>query len=435
MTGQNGGTAVADLKEPKGLLVGGIAAGLAGVMADLLSPIYATSFHSGFGLSNTAAGLLVTAALGAMGVVELGLAHSIGQRNLKLTATYGVVIASLALAYISEVSGSGFWSLLAGMVALGLGCGLTFVAGNAALSYARNSERAFGLLTFWYMIFVFVMMTTNPVLRQIYPIVLPYAAMVAVQLICLALIWWKLPDTRVIAAQRAAAEQAVTKADPALDSELRRDAPALNLFGPLPILLGLAVTLSQFAVAGLWTFAQDLGRTAGLSAQLTASFLGFSQLIGLLGTVAPWLLGRWVGRAALGAAGLFVAGVGVLLVPLVHTPAAYIAGNLAMNLGHWGTLPLALSVAADLDRNSGRLVAFMLGMSSIGLALGPSLAGPLLGGQDTTLGGFVFGIIGLVAVPLIVPPALAADRAARARRDEAARELASLTDVDPQAIT
>lgn len=91
------GTMAARLKEPKGLLIGGIAAGLAGVMADLLSPLYATSFHKGFGLSNTQAGFLVTAALGTMGVVELTLAHSIGHRNLKRIATYGIVIASAAL--------------------------------------------------------------------------------------------------------------------------------------------------------------------------------------------------------------------------------------------------------------------------------------------------------------------------------------------------
>lgn len=431
MTGQ--GSETVRLREPKGLLIGGIAAGLAGVMADLLSPIYATSLHEGFGLSNTAAGFLVTAALGSMGVVELGLAHSIGQRNLRRTATYGVVIASLALLYISQVSDNGFWSLLAGMIALGVGCGLTFVAGNAALSFARNSERAFSLLTFWYMIFVFVMMSTNPYLRRLYPIVLPYAAMVAVQLICLVLIWWKLPDTRIIAAERSAAEHAAEEADPDLAAELRRDAPTLGMFSPLPILLALAVTLSQFATAGLWTFAQELGTAAGLSTELTSSFLGFSQLIGLLGTMAPWLLGRWVSRTALGAAGLFLSAFGVLVVPMVHTPTAYIAGNLVINLGYWVTLPLALSIAADLDRNSGRLVAFMLGMSAIGLALGPSLAGPLLGGADTTLGGWVFGIIGLIAVPLIVPPALAADRAVRARRDERARELAM--GVPPQAIT
>ncbi|MCB1263687.1 MAG: MFS transporter [Mycobacterium sp.] len=409
-------------REPRGLLIGGIAAGLAGVMADLLSPLYATSFHEGFGLSNTKAGLLVTAALGTMGVVELGLAHSIGGRDLKRTASYGIVLASAALLYISNVSDNGFWSLLAGMVVLGLGCGLAFVAGNAALSFANNSERAFGLMTTWYMIFVFVMMSANPYLRQILPIVLPYAAMVAVQLLCLVLIWWKLPDTRAIAAQREAAEAAVRERDPEIAAELSRDAPALNLFGPLPILLGLAVTLSQFAVAGLWTFAQELGTSAGLSAGATGSFLGFSQLIGLLGTMAPWLLGRWVGRAPLGAAGLLLSGLGVLLVPLIHQPWAYIAGNLVINLGYWVTLPLALSVAADLDRNSGRLVALMLGMSSIGLALGPSLAGPLLGGADTTLGAWLFGLIGLIAVPLIVPPAIAADRAARARRDEQSAE-------------
>ncbi|MGV0993614.1 MAG: MFS transporter [Mycobacterium sp.] len=385
--------------EPAGLLIGGIAAGLAGSMADLLSPIYATSFHKGFGLPNTQAGFLVTAALGAMAIAEFGLAHSVAHRNLKMIATYGVVISSLALLYISEVSDNGFWSLFAGMLALGLGCGLTFVAGNAALSYANNSERSFGLLTFWYMIFVFIMMSTNPYLRQLYPIVVPYAAMVAVQLICLALIWWKLPDTRSLRAKPEAQNQGATT--------------ELKLFSPLPILLGLAVTLSQLSVAGLWTFAQELGRTAGLSSQSVSSFLGFSQLIGLLGTFAPWLLGRWVGRGVLGAAGLLVTAVGVATVALVHTPTAYIAGNLAVNLGYWIVLPLGLSVAADLDRNSGRLVAFMLGTSSIGLAIGPSLAGPLLGGEDTTLGGWVFGIIGLLAVPLIVPPARAADRAAK----------------------
>lgn len=388
-------------REPAGLLIGGIAAGVAGAMADLLSPIYATSFHKGFGLSNTQAGFLVTAALGAMAVAEFGLAHSVAHRNLKMLATYGVAISAVALLYISEVSTqspfpASFWSLFAGMLALGFGCGLSFVAGNAALSFSNNSERSFGLLTFWYMIFVFIMMSTNPYLRQIYPIVLPYAAMVAVQLVCLALIWWKLPDTRQLAKKPE-----------------MHDAGAgqLKLFGPLPIMLGLAVTLSQLSLAALWTFAQDLGRTAGLSAEVTSSFLGFSQLIGLLGTMAPWLLGPRIGRAVLGAAGLLVTAIGVVAVALIHTPTAYIAGNLAVNLGYWIVLPLGMSVAADLDRNSGRLVAFILGMSSVGLAIGPSLAGPLLGGADTTLGGWVFGIIGLIAVPLIVPPARAADAA------------------------
>ncbi len=393
------------VKEPKGLLIGGIAAGVAGVMADLLSPIYATSFHRGFGLSNTQAGFLVTAALGMMAVAEFGLAHSIARRNLKVVATIGIAISSVSLLYISEVSDNGFWSLFVGMLGLGLGCGLSFVAGNAALAFANNSERAFSFLTFWYMIFVFVMMSTNPFLREIYPVVVPYAAMVVVQLVCLVLIWRALPDTRLLAAQRAAAADGV---------DVPQIAP-LSLFSPLPILLCLSVTLSQVAVAGLWTFAQEMGTTSGLSAAATASFLGFSQLIGLLGTMAPWLLGRWVGRAALGATGFLLAAVGIAAVALIHEPAAYIAGNLAINLGYWVTLPLALSTAADLDRNSGRLVAFMLGTSSVGLAIGPSLAGPLLGGQDTTLGGWVFGIIALLAVPLIIAPARAADRAVRAR--------------------
>ena len=410
------------MREPRGLLTGAIAAGVAGVMADLLSPLYATSFHRGFGLGNTQAGLLVTAALGSMAVVEFGLARTIAQRNLKVVATYGIVIAALSLLFISQVSGrgaaAGFWPLLAGMVALGLGCGLSFVAGNAALSYARNGERAFGLLSSWYMVFVFVMMATNPYLRQLYPIVLPYAAMIAVQLLCLVLIWWKLPDTRVIAAERTAAAGVPGTPDhPA--------AAPLELVSRLPLLLGLAVSLSQLAVAGLWTFAEEMGTGTGLSAEVTASFLGFSQLIGLLGALAPWLLGRLVGRTVLGVAGFLLCGVGILVVALIREPAAFIVGNLVINLGYWATLPLTLSVAADLDRNSGRLVAFMLGMSSIGLAIGPSLAGPLLGGQDTTLGGWVFGILGLLAVPLIVAPARAADRAARDRAAEEAAEVST----------
>jgi hypothetical protein len=303
------------------------------------------------------------------------------------------------------------------MAALGLGCGLTFVAGNAALSFAHNSERAFGLLTFWYMIFVFVMMSANPHLRRLYPIVLPYAAMVGVQLLCLLLVWWKLPDTRAIAERRSATEHALQQSNPAVGAELQHDAPALSMLSPLPLMLGLSASLSQLALAGLWTFGEELGTRSGLSGATTSSFLGVSQLIGLLGTMAPWLLGRRVGRATLGVAGLLLSGAGIIAVALVHEPTAYIVGNLAINLGYWVTLPLALSIAADLDRNSGRLVAFMLGMSSIGLAIGPSLAGPLLGGEDTTGGAWVFGLLALIAVPLIVPPAVAADRAARAVKD------------------
>ena len=413
------------LAEPRGLLIGGIAAGIAGVMADLLSPIYATSFHKGFGLSNTQAGLLVTAALAMMAVAEFGLAHSIGSRDLKRVATYGIALSSVALIYISQVSDRGFWSVLIGMAVLGLGCGLSFVAGNAALSYANNSERAFGLLTFWYMIFVFVMMSMNPSLRHLYPIVLPYAAMVAVQLCCLALIWWKLPDTRAIGAARAAAEHQLEQSNPAVENELERDAPTRKMLSPLPLMLGLSVALSQLGLSGLWTFGEELGTRTGLSASATSSFLGVSQLVGLLGTIAPWLLGRWVSRAALGVAGLLLSAIGVLVVALIHEPTVYIVGNLAVNLGYWITLPLTLSVAADLDRNSGRLVAFMLGMSSVGLAIGPSVAGPLLGGEDTTLGAWVFGIVSLIAVPLIVPPAVAADRAARAVKDAEAATAAA----------
>jgi MFS family permease len=234
----------------------------------------------------------------------------------------------------------------------------------------------------------------------------PYAAMVAVQLICLVLIWWRLPDTRAIAAQRAAAAEAADPGEP--------PAGELKLLSALPIMMSLAAALSSLALAGLWTFAEEMGVTAGLSAQTTASFLGSSQLMGLLGTMAPWLLGPRIGRAALGVASFVLMAAGVFMVGLIHQPTAYIVGNLALNLGYWATMPLMLSVAADLDRNSGRLVAFMLGMSSVGLAIGPSLAGPLLGGTETTLGGWLFGLIALAAAPLIAAPPVAADRAARA---------------------
>jgi FtsH-binding integral membrane protein len=114
-------TALGALKEPNGLLIGGIAAGIAGVMADLLSPLYATSFHRGFGLSNTQAGLLVTAALGTMAVVEFGLAHSIARRSLKLVATWGIVIASVVNMFLR----SDGVSYLISFVGVGVFVGLT----------------------------------------------------------------------------------------------------------------------------------------------------------------------------------------------------------------------------------------------------------------------------------------------------------------------
>ena len=49
-----------------------------------------------------------------MAVAEFGLAHSIGHRDLKRIATYGIGISVVALMYISEVSDNGFWSLFLG---------------------------------------------------------------------------------------------------------------------------------------------------------------------------------------------------------------------------------------------------------------------------------------------------------------------------------
>ena len=410
---------VKKLGEPKGLLIGGIAAGVAGIMADLLSPIYATSFHKGFGLDNTQAGFLVTAALGTMAIVEFGLAHWIEKANLKKVTAIGIVISCFALAYISLVAEGTFLQLVIGMIALGLGCGLAFVAGNAALSFANNSSRAFSLLTMWYMIFTLVMMTTNPFLRDIMPIVVPYAAMIVVQIICLVLVLWKLPDMRELSAQVHAAEEAVPSAEGA------ESAHGIKLFSPIPLMLSVAVMLSQLAVAGLWTFAQELGASTGMSAESVSSFLGISQVIGLVGTLAPWLLGKYIGRAVLGAFGFLLASVGIVLAAAGGTTTLFITGNLMINLGYWITLPLALSVAADLDKNSGKLVAFMLGMSSIGLAIGPSLAGPLLGGDNPAMGGWIFGIVSLVAVPLILVPARRADVAAKEYAEKEAAEIAA----------
>ena len=163
---------------------------------------------------------------------------------------------------------------------------------------------------------------------------------------------------------------------------------------------------------------------AGVMADLLSPIYAtsFHGGFGLSNTKAGLLVTAacWVGRGVLGVIGLLLCAIGVFMVALIREPWAYIAGNLAVNLGFWVILPLGLSVAADLDRNSGRLVAFILGLSSAGLALGPTLAGPLLGGEDTTLGGWVFGIIGLIAVPFIIAPANAADREARANQERLA---------------
>jgi hypothetical protein len=178
--------------------------------------------------------------------------------------------------------------------------------------------------------------------------------------------------------------------------------------GPAVLLVGSLLLLETGNVM-VWTFAESIGEQAGMSVQYTSTFLGLSQLIGLIGSGITLALGARVPKMVLVAPTVITLGVGNLLVGTASGATAYTAGFLAINLAFFCLTPLLLALAAELDTSAGRLVVVAGGVSLVAGAVAPALAGWIAGpaGHWSRLGVTAL-ILVLATLPLLIAPVRAA---------------------------
>jgi MFS family permease len=130
------------------------------------------------------------------------------------------------------------------------------------------------------------------------------------------------------------------------------------------------------ATGALWPFMGEIGRTAHLTTREIGSVLGMSQIAGAAVGLLPLALGTKVGRSIPLGAGLAIGTCSIASLVAFHSSAVYwIAVPLFMS-SLMIFFPYIMGVMAKLDP-SGRLSTVSFALQSVGLAVGPAVAGRL----------------------------------------------------------
>lgn len=371
---------------------------VAGFLTTLLSPLIAVSFASEFDFGIGRAGVLV--ALGQSGVAlsAFGVLPFLPRLDRKQVGIAGALLAAICLALTGFATGFGL--VLALQISMGIGAGLCYSCANSALAYARLPERAFGIVTIAWMLVGAAMMALGPTLHDVWPKVGLYLGMAAAELLCIVFIM-RLPDVRKLPKDIGSTEpdETVSLSGPRISS-----VTAALLVGALGLL--------AFGNAMIWTFAASMGERAGLAAPFTATFLGLSQLIGLIGAGVSTVLGARINKMWLIGLAVVILALGNLLAGTAASPAPFIAGFLAINAAFFCVTPLLLALAAELDTSSGRLVVLAGGASLVAGAMAPAVGGWIAGaeGQWWRLGVTSLVLVLLTLPLLALPVRLAAQR-------------------------
>ncbi|MGY4710579.1 MFS transporter [Mycolicibacterium sp. CBM1] len=392
------------VKEHKGLLVGAAAMMVAGFLTTLLSPLLAVSFAQEFNFGIQSAGLLVALGQGGVAVSAFGILPVLPRLDRRRVGIAGAIIAAASLALTGFADS--FGTVLALQIVMGLGAGLCYACANSALAYSRFPERAFSIVTITWMLVGAAMLTAGPALHDAWPKVGIYLGMAAAELVCVIFIL-RLPDVRTLAEHEQLAER---QAGPDSSGQITSVFPAALLVGSL--------FLMEVGNVMIWTFAESIGEGAGLSPQFTATFLGLSQLIGLIGSGITLALGSRVPKMFLIAPAVVVLGVGNLLVGTATGPTSYMVGFLAINLAFFCLTPLLLAMAAELDTSSGRLVVVAGGISLVAGAVAPAVGGWIAGtGGHWSRLGMTALLVVVLTLPLLTVPVRAAKHRAAVAAD------------------
>lgn len=320
----------------------------------LTAPAIATQLAVELGLSPAQIGYLFSIELGAMSLATLPSfwwLKRVDWRRAALAAALLFIagnLASAATVSYQALAALRFVTALAGgsLMVLCLSCAATL----------PNPSRAYG---FW----VLGQLVLGAIGLSLLPRLFEAHGLAAVYLLLAGLILLGLPLVRAFAPGHQASERRIRSTSPA------RWKVAAAIFG----LLGFYVALSA-----VWTFIGAIGGQAGLSAQASGDILAIATLMGIAGAGCATLIGdRWPhGPLLCSGFGLMVAAILLLLgQPQL---ARFAVAVLLFKFTWTYVLPFILASLVELDE-SGRLMSLSNLVIGSGLALGPAMAGRLLG--------------------------------------------------------
>jgi predicted MFS family arabinose efflux permease len=165
-------------------------------------------------------------------------------------------------------------------------------------------------------------------------------------------------------------------------------------------LVWLVVVLVYGVQAGQWAVSGYLGEAAGLAGPRVGLYLALSSIVGFAGAVVPSLSRDPRRRLQLVLQGFSVMALALLLFFNVVGDAAFLLGQIGVNVGFYMVTPFVTGLLTESDRD-GSLVLRTLVVALSGAAVGTALAGELFARSGA-------GPFGLLCVAVVALAMLAA---------------------------
>ncbi|HEY0879683.1 MAG TPA: MFS transporter [Zeimonas sp.] len=335
----------------------------------LLAPAIVGALVTGSGLTPQAAGLVISAELGAMALVTFSTLWWMRFWNWRTAIRSCLVLMVLGNIASSQSVDSGtmlaFWRFVSG-----LGSGSVIILCMVTIGQTRQRERNYG----WWVVGQLVL---GAIGLKVLPGLLPHYGLESVYLFL------------------ALASAAMLPLASLLPIAGTGDRPQGNRRAYwLVSVAGLAaVVLFYVSLGGVWAYVERIADQAGMAPQSIGDALTIATLFGIAGSLAAtWIGGRWGCLAPLVLGYAMLAGSIVLLqAPL--SGSTYLVATSVFKFAWTFALPFLLASIAAHDA-SGRLVVLANFMIGAGLSIGPAAAGATLVAAPDYSGVLTLGIVG-----------------------------------------
>lgn len=367
--------------------------GFVGVAPLAVLPVWVGGMVDHLGLSEQAAGTIVSANLFGSAVGMLIVAGLLQRIALLRLAVLGIgleIVGDLASLFFDGALQLGCLRFIAG-----LGGGAVTATAVSWIAQQRHPEKGYGL---------FMMLQFG--LGALILAILPYAvglngvSVVYWIFIVFALVSLMLSPTLMLS--RSAPVGDTKKSDITIGVEEK--------IKMLPVLLSfVAIGLFEAANSGVWAYIERVGLAIPLTRETLGGTLAVASLAGIPGALAVVWLGVRRGRLLPIVLGLLCGVISLLLLLSVGELLLFLFVTMLLSAAWSFTLPYMQGIQAQLDPQ-GRIAVLGMFVVMVGVALGPALYGLVVG-----LGGYAnamwLGVILFVCcLVAITPVAITTDR-------------------------
>jgi predicted MFS family arabinose efflux permease len=344
-------------------------------------------------------------AVGALGSIELlflaffslALAPFVPRFSYRGLAIAGS--AAAAFGYALSAQSVAFGPMAAARVIMGIGAGIAIVAVNAAVASSDDPDRRFAMIY-----------TLGGILAAIYVAGIPlalarwgyqggFAVCVLMCMVVLPFCLWLPRHTDEIPRSTTRQPQLLAVAAP-----------------PSALAVVLVIgSIGIFSVGeqALWAFAGEIGmRNVGIPVEAIGNMMAGMTLAGTLGGFLAWKLGARFGRALPLLLASLASALSRFGFMLTSDYTLMVAAAVLWGFSFYFISPYQMGVAAAMDR-TGRVAVAAGALMNFGYAFGPGIGGAVIGylGPRALLP----VVVACVVIPLfmMLPVAVAQDRAAR----------------------